>query len=599
MNYSVNGHNIFFIVFTTFIFSLILVPIVKRIAQHIGAIDYPNERKVHTKPTPRLGGLAIFLSFLLGYIFFGEITVQMISILISGFILILVGICDDIKPLKAKYKFIVQLIAALIVVFYGNIYIPMFSAFGSNINFGIYGYPLAVLFIVAIINAINLIDGLDGLAAGTCSIFYLTTAILSFYLVRLNGLDVILCLLMLGSTLGFLIYNFCPASIFMGDTGSMFLGFMIAVIGLLGYKGTTVTSLIVPIIILFLPILDTIFAIIRRIIKGESIGKADKAHIHHQLLKLNKSVKKTVLIMYSINLICASISIFYVLGDNKIAIILYIIILIIAIILIFKTDIIFDHHPHKIEEKKNQYEKILGFKVCSYSKNEILNGIEKDLINNNQNIVFNINPLIINNFYKQPLVVKTFNKEKYNIPDGIGIIYASKFNNGLIKERITGIDIFLNLCSIANNNKKTIFLYGSKEEIVNKTANILKQKYPNISKIDYINGYVDEELAIKNIIKSQPDMLFIALGSPKQEEFIIKYQNKLNKIMLIMPIGGSMDVISGSLKAAPKIWQNLHLEWLYRMIQEPKRFKQFFKLIKFLMLVIFKNNCYNEIEDDL
>ena len=343
MNYIINGHNVFFIDFITFICSLILVPIVKKIAIHVNAIDYPNERKVHVKPTPRLGGLAIFLSFLLGYILFGQTTVQMISILISGFILIILGICDDINPIKARYKFIVQLMAALIVVFYGNIYIPMISIFGSNINFGIYGYPLAVLFIVSIINAINLIDGLDGLAAGTSSIFYLTTAILSFYLVRLNGLDVILCLIMLGSTLGFLIYNFYPAKIFMGDTGSMFLGFMIAVIGLLGYKGTTVTSLIVPIIILFLPILDTIFAIIRRLIKGENIGKADKAHIHHQLLKLNKSVSKTVLIMYAFNLICAAISIFYVLGDNKVAIMLYVIIILIAIFLIFKTDILFEH----------------------------------------------------------------------------------------------------------------------------------------------------------------------------------------------------------------------------------------------------------------
>ena len=343
MNYTVNGNNIFFIIIVTFISSLILVPIIKKVAIHINAMDIPNERKVHTKPMPRLGGLAIFLSFLLGYILFGQITVQMISILIGGFILIILGICDDINAIKARYKFIVQVIAALVVVFYGNIYLPSISAFGLNINFGLWGYPLAVLFIVAIINAINLIDGLDGLAAGTCSIFYLTVSIIAFFLERLNGLDVILCLIMLGSTLGFLIYNYPPASIFMGDTGSMFLGFMIAVIALLGYKAATVTSLIVPIIILFLPILDTIFAIIRRILKGENIGKPDKSHIHHQLLKLNKSTKKTVLMMYAFNILCSSISIFYALGDNHLAIILYIVLIVITVILIFKTDILFEH----------------------------------------------------------------------------------------------------------------------------------------------------------------------------------------------------------------------------------------------------------------
>ena len=343
MDFNVNGHNIFLIVITTFISSLILVPIVKKMAIHINAMDIPNERKVHTKPMPRLGGLAIFFSFLLGYILYGELTSQMLSILISGFILIIIGICDDIKPLKASHKLIGQILAALVVVFYGNITLPTIAAFGLKINFGVFSYPLAILFIIAIINAINLIDGLDGLAAGTCSIFFLAVSIIAFFLHRINGLDVILALIMLGSTLGFLVYNFYPAKIFMGDTGSMFLGFMIAIIALLGYKSTTVTSLIVPIIIILLPILDTLFAIIRRILKGENIGTPDASHIHHELLKLNKSTRKTVLIMYGFNLICAAISVFYALGDNKQAIILYVILIVITLFLIFKTDILFEH----------------------------------------------------------------------------------------------------------------------------------------------------------------------------------------------------------------------------------------------------------------
>lgn len=344
MSYIVNGHNVFLILLTTLISSLILVPIVKKVAHHIGAIDYPNERKVHKKPIPRLGGLAIFLSFLIGYMCFGQVTTQMISILIGSFVIIVLGICDDIKPVPARYKFLVQTIAACIVVFYGHIYIDMVSIFSLEIVFGAWGYPLAVLLIVSIINAINLIDGLDGLAAGTSSIFFLTISVIAFYLDRLNGLDVILCVIMLGSTLGFLAYNFNPASIFMGDTGSMFLGFMISVTALLGYKGATVTSLIIPILILFLPILDTILAIFRRLLKGENIGAPDKEHLHHQLLKLNKSTKKTVLIMYAFNLLCALISILYALGDNKLAILLYSILLIITLILIFKTDILFKHN---------------------------------------------------------------------------------------------------------------------------------------------------------------------------------------------------------------------------------------------------------------
>ena len=343
MSFEVNGNNVFIIVLVTFITCLILVPIVKKLAEHVGAMDIPNARKVHTKPMPRLGGLAIFLSFILGYILFGVATSQMISILIGGFILIVLGMCDDIKPLKASYKLVWQIIAASVVVFYGNISLPTLSAFGLQLNFGVFAYPLALIFIVAIINAINLIDGLDGLASGTCSIFFLAVSIIAFFLHRINGLDVTLSLIMLGSTLGFLVYNFYPAKIFMGDTGSMFLGFMISVIALLGYKSTTVTSLIVPIIILFLPILDTILAIFRRILKGESIGKPDKQHIHHQLLNLNKSIRKTVLIMYGFNLVCGAISVFYALGDNAIAIILYIILIVVTIFLVFKTDILFEH----------------------------------------------------------------------------------------------------------------------------------------------------------------------------------------------------------------------------------------------------------------
>ncbi len=344
MKYAVNNNSVFLILLVTFLTSVILIPIVKKVAIHIGAIDMPNERKVHTKPTPCLGGLAIFLSFIVGYIFFAESTSQMISILIGGFIIILLGIFDDIKPIHARYKFIVQIIAASIVVFYGNISLNNISAFGLSVSFGNWGYPLAVIFIVAIINAINLIDGLDGLAAGTSSIYFLTIAILAFVLNRLNGLDVTLCLIMLGATLGFLIFNFHPASIFMGDTGSTFLGFMIAIIALLGYKGATLTSLFIPILILFLPILDTLFAIFRRLLKGENIGAPDKEHIHHQLLKLNKSVTKTVLIMYAINALCAAISVFYALGDNQLAIIFYVALMVVLVLLIYKTDIIFDHH---------------------------------------------------------------------------------------------------------------------------------------------------------------------------------------------------------------------------------------------------------------
>ena len=344
MDLVVNGHNVFLIVFVTFLASIILVPISKKIAIHIGAIDKPNARKVHTKPTPRLGGLAIFLSFLFGYMLYGEITSQMLSILIGSFILILVGIIDDINPIKARYKLIGQIISAAIVVYFGNIYFEEVTFLGLNLSFGTFwGKILSTIFIVAITNAINLIDGLDGLSSGISSIYFLTIAIIAFILNQLGGLDVILCLIMLGATLGFLVYNFPPAKIFMGDSGSLFMGFIISVIALLGFKVATFTSLIVPIVILAIPIFDTILAIFRRILKKESIGKADKEHFHHQLLKMKYSPTASILIIYAIDILFASISIFYVLGDNKIAMAIYIILMILLLFIVIKTDILFDH----------------------------------------------------------------------------------------------------------------------------------------------------------------------------------------------------------------------------------------------------------------
>lgn len=333
---------IFGMTFITFIVVLSIVPLIKKLAFHIGALDIPNERKVHTKPMPRLGGLGIYMGFLLGYMIFGEPSSIMNSILIGSFIIVLTGVVDDIKPLKASTKFIGQLISALIVVFYGNLVMHELSAFGIIVDFGILAYPITIFFILGCINCINLIDGLDGLAAGISSIYFMTIGIIATIQGKI-GLDCVLTFVMLGSTLGFLVHNFNPASIFMGDSGSMFLGFIIAVIALLGFKNVTMTSLIIPLLILAIPILDTIFAILRRFIKGEKISKPDKFHIHHQFLNRNFSQRTTVLIIYLINLLFAMASIVYFLKDRTLGYIIYFTLTFIVVLLIMKTNIVYEH----------------------------------------------------------------------------------------------------------------------------------------------------------------------------------------------------------------------------------------------------------------
>lgn len=332
---------VFLMLGTTFLFSLCITPVIKMIAKHVGAMDIPNERKVHKVPMPRLGGLSIFFGFLLGYMLFGEQSIVMNSILIASFVVILIGVFDDIKPLKASVKFIGQLVAACIIVFYGNIILRDVSAFGIYIDFGYFSIPFTIFFILGCINCMNLIDGLDGLAAGISSIYFATVGIIAIMQGKF-GLDFLLTFIMLGSTLGFLVHNFNPATIFMGDSGSMFLGLIISVIALLGFKNVTMTSLIIPLLLLAIPILDTIFAIIRRTLKGEKISTPDKYHIHHQLLKRNLSQRQTVLAIYVINILFAIASIVYVLKDAKLGYIIYGILLAIVLIFILTTDVVYD-----------------------------------------------------------------------------------------------------------------------------------------------------------------------------------------------------------------------------------------------------------------
>ena len=346
---------IFLMTFTSFLFVMLVTPFIIRVANHVGALDIPNKRKVHTVPIPRLGGVGIFLGFLLGYMIYGTPSAIMNSVLIGSFIIVLTGVVDDIKPLDAKTKFIGQLIASLIIVFYGHLLINDLSAFNINIDFDWYiSYPLTIFFILGCINCMNLIDGLDGLSSGLSAIYFLTIGIIACFKGNI-GLDLLITFVMLGSVLGFLVHNFHPATIFAGDSGSMFMGFIIAVVALLGFKNVTLTSLIIPLFILAIPICDTVFAIIRRLLKGESISTPDKFHIHHQLLNRNFSQTETVLIIYLVDLLFAAASIVYFLKDRILGYIIYGILLVIVSIFIMKTNVIFEHKDRIIfKVKKNK-----------------------------------------------------------------------------------------------------------------------------------------------------------------------------------------------------------------------------------------------------
>ena len=242
-------------------------------------------------------------------------------------------------------------------------------------------------------------------------------------------------------------------------------------------------------------------------------------------------------------------------------------------------------------------ENILGFNICNTYYDELVNLIFIDFKNNIPNFIVNINPEIIINNYKNKSIINFFNSQNYQIPDGIGVIWASKIQHRHIHQRITGIDLMQEICSKSINYNSKIFLYGGKEKIAEKAKKELEKSYHGIHIVDTCSGYIDENIAIEKINKSGANILFVGLGSPKQEEFIIHNKKNLKNIKIFMPIGGSLDVISKSIKRAPNWVIKCNLEWLYRIIKQPKRIFRFFKLIKFVFLVlIYNNNGGNKIE---
>ena len=277
-----------------------LTPLVKLLAKKVGAMDIPkDDRRMHHSPIPRMGGLAIFLGFLVSVLIFQKLKLssELQGILLGAVIIVILGVLDDIMTLRALPKFLVQIVAAVIVVVYGC-RIDHFLGFTLP---DWLSYPVSVIWIVAITNAVNFIDGLDGLAAGVSAISAGTMLIVALLLVPDPTAMVCAILLaaLVGACIGFIPFNFNPATIFMGDTGSTFLGFMLASISIFGlFKTYAVISFAVPFLVLGLPIFDICFAVIRRVAHGQSPMHADRGHVHHRLIDMGFSQKQAVAISY-------------------------------------------------------------------------------------------------------------------------------------------------------------------------------------------------------------------------------------------------------------------------------------------------------------
>lgn len=293
--------------------SFAMTPVAKSFAQKIGAIDVPKDaRRVHSHPIPRMGGLAIFLGFVLSVVLFAKIDRQIQGMLLGAVIVVVIGVIDDIIQLRALVKLVFQIIAAVVAVYHG-VEIEILSSLnffgtGEYISLGVLAIPVTVFWIVAITNSVNIIDGLDGLAVGVSAISSIVMLVVSVLVADIE-LAVIIAALF-GACVGFMPYNINPAKIFMGDSGSLLLGYVLATVSIIGlFKFYAIVSFVVPFLVLAFPLFDTAFAVIRRILKGQSPMSPDRGHLHHRLIDMGMSQKQAVAVLYSVSTVLGLVAV--------------------------------------------------------------------------------------------------------------------------------------------------------------------------------------------------------------------------------------------------------------------------------------------------
>lgn len=296
-----------------FAVSFLMTPPVKNFAQRVGAMDIPkDERRVHNHPIPRMGGIAIFLGFVISLLLFVDMSTKVMGMLLGAVIIAAMGAIDDIVSLKPWVKLAGQVAAAVVAIRCGVVFDaitnPNFMSDTTTIQIGWLSIPLTLLWIVACTNAVNLIDGLDGLAVGVSSISSLTMLIVSL-LVSEPGISLILAALT-GACIGFMPYNMNPAKIFMGDVGSQLLGFVLSTVSIMGlFKFHAIITFLVPLLALAVPLADTVFAIFRRLLHGQSPFHADKGHFHHRLLAMGLNQKQAVAVLYGISALLGTVAV--------------------------------------------------------------------------------------------------------------------------------------------------------------------------------------------------------------------------------------------------------------------------------------------------
>ena len=298
-----------------FLVCYFMTPPVKRFAENVGAIDVPkDERRVHNHPIPRMGGLAIFVGFVLSVLLFVDMSMQVMGLLLGAVIITVMGALDDILCLNPWIKLGGQFLAALVAIRCGIVFDvisnPGFLNADTTIQLGWLSVPFTIVWIIACTNAVNLIDGLDGLAVGISAISALSMMIVSLILPAGIAEIPLLLACLAGACFGFMPYNLNPAKIFMGDVGSQFLGFVLSCVSIMGlFKFHAIITFLIPLLSLAVPLFDTIFAFFRRIIHGQSPFHADRGHIHHKLIAMGMNQKQAVAVLYAVSAVLGLIAV--------------------------------------------------------------------------------------------------------------------------------------------------------------------------------------------------------------------------------------------------------------------------------------------------
>lgn len=343
-------------------------PLCIKLAWRVDAVDYPDGRRVNTRPTPRLGGVAVFLGLVLAVGFIVVVNwidpnlihirglntnINYFGVGLAAVIVFGIGLLDDIFQLKAWIKFLVQIAASIIVCMSGVLFSHFVNPFGPGfIELGILAYPVTVFYLVAFANIINLIDGLDGLASGVVAI---SAAALFFLSFSRGGMDAALVsMAIIGACVGFLFYNFYPAKVFLGDSGALLLGFGLGLVSLFGVVRTSaLISLLIPVVIAGVPVIDTFTSIIRRLRQGKPVFSADKQHIHHQFINLGFSQRTTVLIIYGVSAVLSVLGILIAQDHSPMRIVYLVILIVVVALFIWRLGLMSSVLTHHYEHRKH------------------------------------------------------------------------------------------------------------------------------------------------------------------------------------------------------------------------------------------------------